>query len=395
MRLAQFLARAVYTAAPLALTLITSQPVAAQECGTTPDPAAAQLRQLAGSCGTAAFAIGTLERRTDKLVVTIARGNVYVRAVHLRYEGGAEAQVPLHRMLSSGDATPEFPTTRDGRALQLVRADVAAPGAGNDPLLLALAPAGNAVVTTGAVGDGTPKTALDKRAWVLAASATASLAQRRDTFEIGRQKGRFDHLVLSARGRDLPVQSVQIMPVSGPPWTVDLRAVITSGTLAAPIRIDPPDFIRSVTVTYGTPSPEAALHPPVVEVHGRQTDGWEGRVGENRQYAGGWLLLGTVDVVSTPHQARAPLRIAGREGPFKKVRFIARRGAVDLVAATVQAGDGRSETLAVNALLMPGVPSAPVEFANGAALPIASLSISPRLKPLAHVDATVEVWAQY
>jgi hypothetical protein len=165
--------------------------------------------------------------------------------------------------------------------------------------------------------------------------------------------------------------------------------------LSVLIPIAPADFVQSVTVTYGTPSPEATGHPPVVEVRGRYSETWTGAMGENRQYAGGWILFGAVDVVAMPHRTRQPLRIAGQQGPFKKLRFVAQRGTVDLASVNVRTADGQDETLAVNALLMPGQSSAPVSFSNGAALIIGSIALAPRLNAQSHIDATVEVWAQY
>ena len=378
---------------------LASGAATAQSCATAPDPSAPHLRALTGICGTAAFPVTASERQGGELSLVVVRGQAYVRTLRLFYGDGAtrtQAEIRLHRLLGEGEASPRFATSRDGLALVSVVIDTAPPGSGADAVLLALSAGGGRPLSTGSLQSPTGRvTALAADEWVLAGSANANLAARRDIIEIGRQKGRFEMLVLSMRGRDLPVQSVQVIPFDAQPFTVDLNTTLTTGALSVPIVLDPPDFVRAIQITYGTPSALALQRATVVEVRGRQTEAWGGQLGENRQYAGGWLLLGTVDVIATPHQARPPLQITGRDGKFKKVRFVARRGAIDLVGATVEAGDGRSETLAVNSVLVPGQPSTPVGFANGATLPISSVRVMPRLHTQSRVDATLEVWAQY
>ncbi len=371
----------------------------AQSCAGAPHPSQPHLRELAGTCGTATFAISADTRQAGDLSLVVMRGQVYVRSLRLLYGNGAtrtQAEIRLHRLLTEGEASPAFATSREGLALVAVSIDTAPPGSGADPVLLALGGRGGQPLTTGSL-QGPPGriTALAADQWVLAGSATANLEARRDLIEIGRQKGRFEVLALSIRGRDLPVQSVQVIPFDRQPFAIELGTTLTNGILSAPIVLDPPDFVRAVQITYGTPSPSALQRSTIVEVRGRQTASWSGQLGENRQYSGGWLLLGTIDVVVQPHQPRLPLRLTGRDGQFKKLRFVARRGAVDLIGATVQAGDGRDETVAVNSLLSPDQPSTPVGFSNGVALPIASIRILPRLHAQSRVDATVEVWAQY
>ncbi len=393
---------------PMARTLLllavagsgfSAQHASAQSCTQPPDPSAPHVRTLAGTCGSAVFPVTPRDRQGGHLSLQVARGQLYVRVLRLTYSnGGANVQsdMRLHRLFTVGEATPVFATSREGLPLVSVSADVAPPGAGTDPVHLALGPMGaNGIATGSVVAAPATLDALTGRGWVLAASANANLAGRRDTLEIGRQKGRFEALVLSGRGQDLPIQSVQIMPFSGQAFTVDLSATLAAGTLSAPIPIDPPDFLQTVTITYGTPTQQTAQRLAVVELRGRHAESWAGAIGENRQYAGGWLLLGTADVVVTPHRPRPALRIGGAEGPFRKLRFIARRGAIELAGVTVEAGNGRSETITINTMLSPGQPSAPHGFTNGAALPIAAISLTPRLHTQSRIDATVEVWAQY
>ena len=135
---------------------------------------------------------------------------------------------------------------------------------------------------------------------------------------------------------------------------------------------------------------------PILEVRGHYSESWLGKIGENRQYAGGWVMLGTVDIVASPHTTmpRDRFRIAGQEGPFKKLKFVARRGAVDLNSVSINAGDGREETVPINTILLPGVQTAPFVLSNGA-MPIGTIALSPRLHSSSRVDASVEVWAQY
>lgn len=393
------MARALLLCALTGSSGLSAERAFAQGCAQPPDPAAPHVRTFAGTCGTAVFPITPRDRQGGQLSLQVARGQLYVRVLRLTYaNGGASVQsdMRLHRLFTDGEATPVFATSRDGLPLISVTADVAPPGAGADPVYLALGTsAANGIATGSVVAAPATIGALAGHGWVMAASANANLASRRDTLEIGRQKGRFEALVLSGRGQDLPVQSVQIVPFSGLAFTVDLSATLAAGTLSVPIAINPPDFLRSVTITYGTPSPQALQRLAVVEVRGRHAETWAGAVGENRQHAGGWLLLGTVDVVIVPHRPRPSLRLSGAEGSFKKLRFISRRGSIDLVGATVEAGDGRSETIAINALLAPDQPSPPQGFTNGAALPIATISLMPRLRAQSRIDATVEVWAQY
>ncbi len=365
-----------------------------------PDASAPHVRVLAGTCGTATFVVPASDRQSRTLSLNVARGQAYVRTLRLVYGGGSnglQAELRVHRLIGEGEATPDFATkAADGRPLISVTVDIAPAGSGTEPVVLALGNGGNRLLTTGALaGHPQPMAAADLRDWVLAASVRANVAARRDLLEIGRQKGRFESLALSARGAELPIQSVQIIPFDGQAFTVDLVTTLATGTVSVPIMIDPPDFIRAVVVTYGTPSPQATQQVSVIEVRARQSESWGGPIGENRQYAAGWMLIGSVDVIVAHHQARPAFRLPVQQGTFKKLRFIARRSAINLAGVTVDAGDGRSETLAINTLLMPDQPSEAQGFSNGVALPISAISLMPRLRSQGRMDATLEVWAQY
>jgi hypothetical protein len=372
----------------------------AHACATIPDASAQHVRVLADTCGTATFAVPASDRQTATLSLNVARGQAYMRTLRLSYGSGInglQAEMRVHRLVGEGEATPLFATkAADGRPLISIVVEMAPPGRGGEPVVLVLGDGGNRPLTTGALAPKQqPATPLDTRDWVLAASVRANLAARRDVLEIGRQKGRLESLALSTRGADIPVQSVQIIPFDGQVFTVDHGTTLTAGAVSVPIMIDPPDFIRAVVVTYGTPSPQAVQRTSVIEVRARQSESWGGPIGENRQYAGGWMLIGTVDVIVAPHHVRPPFRLPVQQGTFKKLRFIARRSAIDLAGVTVEAGEGRSETLAINTLLTPDQPSQAQGFSNGAALPISAISLMPRLRSQSRMDATLEVWAQY
>ena len=364
-------------------------------CAVSLDPAAPGVRTLAATCGSATFTVDAAMRRSGELKVATS-ANVYVRKIVLRYgsQTGVQSEtieIQFHRLVIAGEATEPLATARRGLSLQTVTIDVSPPGYGTDTVSLALVArdvASDVAVVT-PVATAQPPSG----DWILIGSTSAHLAQLRDTMPIGRGKGRFDGLIIATRGNDLPVQSVLVSPVNSPPFAVDMRAILEPGQQSGVIAIDPPDFLHEITVTYGTPPLQARV--PTVEVRGRYAENWLGRVGENRQHAGGWILLGAVDVVVRPHGGqRSNYRIAGQQGQFKKLRFVARRGAVDLAGVTVEAGDGRQETLPTNTLLMPDAQSLPFAFTSGA-LPIASVSLSPRLHATSRIDASVEVWAQY
>jgi hypothetical protein len=371
----------------------------AQSCATTPEAGPPHVRIFADACGTAAFSVNAHERGAASLSLNVARGQAYFRSIRLVYGEGSSrvhTDMRLHRLIGERDTALSVPTRLDGRSLTSVFVDIAPPGSGTEPIVLALGDGTqNASANGGAVRGAPPTAAADKSEWILAASARANVAARRDVLEIGRQKGRFESLALSGRGGALPVQSVQVIPFDGQPFTVDLSATLAPDNWSAPIAVDPPDFVRAIVITYAAQSGQAAVQSSVVEVRGRHAESWGGQIGENRQYAGGWMLLGTVDIVVAPHQPRPAFRIAGREGAFRKLRFVARRGTIDLAGVTVDAGGGRSEQLAINTVLMPDQPSQPQGFANGAALPITTVSLAPRLRSQTRMDATLEVWAQY
>jgi hypothetical protein len=382
------------------VALCLSGAITAYACATIPDASAQHVRVLSDACGTATFVVPASDRQSGTLALNVARGQAFVRTVRLHYGSGINglpAEMRVHRLVGEGEATPLFATkAADGRPLMSVTVDIAPAGSGAQPVVLALGDGGSRPLTTGALaGQPQPAAAADMRDWVLTASARANLAARRDMLEIGRQKGRLESLALSTRGADLPIQSVQIIPFDGQAYTVNLGATLREGAASVPLVIDPPDFIRAVVVTYGTPSVQVSQRVPVIEVRALQSVSWGGSIGENRQYAGGWMLLGTVDVIVAPHQPRPALRIPGREGAFRKLRFVARRGAIDLASVTVDAGGGRNETLAVNTLLMPDQASQAQGFSNGEALTIGAISLMPRLRNQSRMDATLEVWAQY
>lgn len=370
-------------------------------CATNPGGTTLNARVLPATCGSATFTVdATLRRQAEVRIV--AANNIYIRKIRLTYgssTGGPAqlAEIQLHRLLGAGEPTDPIATSRGGLGLQSVTVDVSPPGYGVDPVQLSLLGPddGVAVGGNGVSSDVTTSSwkTVPSSEWVLIGSTFAHLAQLRDTITIGRGKGRFDGLTIAARSNDLPVQSVVVSPVNGTPFTVDLRTSVTPGILSGIIPIDPPDFIHEVTVTYATIPLQSRV--PTLEIRGRYTESWLGRTGENRQYAGGWVMLGTVDVIVRPHAgARTGFRVDGQEGQFKKMRFVARRGAVDLVGVTIDGGDGRQETMPINALLMPDIQSAPFAF-SASAMPIASVSLSPRLHAGSRIDASVEVWAQY
>lgn len=377
-----------------------AQFMADKACAVQPEGAATNILALSATCGSATFKVDAALRRLGDLRIA-ADSNIYVRKVSLVYgsaTGGTteRTEIQWHRLLGGGETTQAFPATRSGLGLLSVTVDVNPTGYGSERVQLALAGA--------SVGEQMPQsssaqakltTAPQSLAdWVLIGSTVAHLTLLRDTVAIGRGKGRFDGLVISSRVNDLPVQSVVVVPVNGPAFSADLRTMLAPGALSGVITVDPPDFLHEVIVTYAA-SP-VQLRIPTLEIRGHYAESWVGRVGENRQYAGGWILLGTADVVVGSHASakRDGYRVAGQDGPFKKLRFVARRGAVDLADVTVDAGDGRQETVPVNAVLVPDAQSAPVTFASGP-LPLRSVIISPRLRTNSRLDASVEVWAQY
>lgn len=384
-------------------------PLQAQQTCAIADPANPAVRVLPAACGMAAFQIGTAQRQRGQLAVTAHSGNIYIRKIRLIYGGsasapGQQAEVAMHRMLGAGEASPQFPTSKDGLGLMSVTVDVNPAGYGADATRLALSGANepaaarvtnSSAITTAALPESAASTSvLDAREWVLIGSTAVHLSQQRDTIAVGRNKGRFEQLIISSRNNDLPVQTVQVVPMSGPAFAADLRTVIAAGTLSQMIAIDPPDFIREVTVTYGTTALQTRV--PTLEVRGRYAESWLGRLGENRQYAGGWVLLGTADIVASPHSGlpRSGFSVQGQDGTFKRLRFVARRGAIDLAEVNVDAGNGRSETVPVNTLLVPDKDSSPIAFPNGPQA-ISKIVLTPRIRSQSRIDATLEVWAQY
>ncbi len=364
-------------------------------CAFTPEGDAGNIRVVPATCGTATFPVDASQRLLGELRVAVSNP-FYIRIVKLTYGTGAGrtthvTEVPMHRLLSAGETTDAFPTARDGLGLQSVTVDASPPGYGADQVILALerTTVDAADTWTTAISTGS----ISARDWVVIASTSARLTELRDTIAIGRGKGRFESLVISSRGGDLPVQSVLVSPVNGVAFTTDMRTVIAPGTFSQAISIDPPDFLHAVIVTYGTPQPGSRR--PVLEVRGKYAENWLGKVGENRHFAGGWVLLGTADIIVRPHSgARTDFRVEGQPGPFKKLRFIARRGTVGLASVVIDAGDGRTETLPVNALLMPDAQSAPFVIGAGS-MPIVSVALTPQVRSNSRLDVAVEVWAQY
>ena len=374
------------------------QTAQAASCAVPLDGEAPQVRAVPPACGVAVMAVDAGLRRQGMLDLRIGRGSLYVRSLRLIYGTNEVRMAPqnvdiqVHRLMEEGETTEPLAVSRNGLGLMAVVVNVSPPGYGSEMPVLVLSGQPGADVP-----EAKPATAASLAAgeWALIGSTWAHVEHLRDGIGIGRQKGRFDQLVITSRGSDLPVQSVQVMTYNNPPFTFDLRSVLVSGTLSPVIAIDPPDFVRDVIVTYGTSAP--LPRPPAIEVRGRYAENWLGRTGENRQMAGGWVMLGTVDIVASPHRtaARGPFSVRGQEGAvFKRVRFVARRGAIALGGATVATASGQQETVPVNAMLLPDVETAPFAFAAGPAA-IASITLSPQLHPQSRVDATVEVWAQY
>ncbi len=396
-RIRAFVATAFVLAAFLFSPSLAEAQFAATSCATQPDGTNATVRAVAGTCGTATFPIDA-QQRSLGAVRLAAGGALYIRAIRLTYQGssgGAQqlTQLPLHRLFVEGEMTDPIATARGGLPLVAVSVDLNPPGYGAGPIPMALVgPDGSA--QSAAQSEGTDAAQTTGSDWLLIGSVSAHLDAARDEIAIGREKGKFDGIAIASRGNDVGVQTVTITPVNSPPFSVDVRRVLVAGVSGPAISIDPPDFIHQVTVTYGTQS--HSLRAPLLEIRGHYAENWVGRVGDNRQYAGGWVMLGTADIIASPHNAvlRDRLRVAGAEGPFKKLRFVAKRAAVSLGSALVDAGDGRQETVVVNAVLMPDAPSQPIALTAGA-MPIDNVLLSPRLGPNSRVDATVEVWAQY
>ena len=378
---------------------VQAQAPATAGCATQVAGEGAQVRAVPPGCGTAILAVDAGMRRQGMLDVRVGRGSVYVRNLKLIYTGSGNAiagqivDVQVHRLMEEGETVAPVAVSRNGLGLASVVVNVSPPGYGSEHPVLVLAGQQDAVAAEAAAAAAAE--ASEPKEWALIGSSFAHLERLRDGIAIGRQKGRFDRLVLSTRGNDLPVQSVQVIPYSNPPFTTDLRTTLVPGTFGKVIAIDPPDFVREVIVSYTTSAPQT--RPPAIEVRGRYAENWQGRTGENRQVAGGWVLLGTVEVVASPHRAgpRGPYSVQGQEGAvFKRVRFVARRAAVAIAGATVDTAGGQQEAVPVSTMLLPDVETQAFAFASGP-VAIAKLAIRPVLHPQSRVDATVEVWAQY
>ena len=331
-------------------------------------------------------------------------GNAYIRQITLNY--GRQRETPhtsnmsIRSAVMAGDMIAEIPASHSGKALASI-VIVADPGSIASETRVELDIGNN--VPTGSDGmpaagsnvSGDPQRLQPKtKTWPLIASTRADPNQPRHVLAIGREKGPVKNVEISARNGALAIIKVRFILTNNEPIELDAVGELSPTARPLSISLDQADAIREIVIVADPKRPQTSA--AVIEVRAQTSETWAGAIGENRIKTGGWVLLGTVTIANgyRDQPDRKNFVVDGAEGRFQRLRLVARRQAVTMLTLSVDPGDGKPQSLPVNATLQPDINSAVIAL-PAANTPIARVTLQPVIRSRVPIDAAVEVWAQY
>lgn len=323
---------------------------------------------------------------------------VYVK--HLTVlAGGHATEIPVRRVLGPGDGSGPIDLRTGGAVVRSVivhiQANRQAPGR------VALYVPGGSAAATAIVSNAEP--ADDPEANLDAGMTpvgryTAMPGVERHALRLGASKGRFTSLVLRMREGAIALEAVRIVYNTGEVQTVAFGRAFGAGDRTRDIALERDSFISEIQFAIAPLRTGRA----VLDLYGTYAEGWTGETGESKTYTAGWVMLG-IRRATRDHLALGlpgtgvadETRVAPGLGRFKKLRFVARDGAMSLGVVTVLFDDGERGVIQVGQALARDQTSQPVSIEDGGrGRGVAAITLPPASKIAARRDGYVEVWGQ-
>jgi hypothetical protein len=212
--------------------------------------------------------------------------------------------------------------------------------------------------------------------------------------KLGVSKGRFAALSLRIQEGAVVLNAVRVVYNTGEVQTVPFGRPLGAGDRTPAFTLERDTFINEIQFLM---APLVSARA-VIDVFGTYAEGWSGETGEAKTYTAGWVMLG-IRRPTREHLAQASVpedpRIAPDLGRFKKLRFVARDGAMSVGVVTVLYDDGERALLQVGQMLARDQVSQPVTIEDGGrGRGIVAVSLPPVSKRGARLDGFVEVWGQ-
>jgi len=186
----------------------------------------------------------------------------------------------------------------------------------------------------------------------------------RDRIWVGLDEGRFDQILLRAKGGDIRLFDLKVVYGNGQVDDIRVRSRLRNGkqTRGLPLK-GGHRGIRRIELTYQRGN--ARIRPVLLEAYGRPS-----RPERDKPVAGGnaetgeWQVLGSREVDLTLD--RDVIRVDRGEGPFNAISLRARGTAVTIYDIRVTFGNGSRQTIRLDKRLRPGRQSPAVDLKGNA-----------------------------
>lgn len=223
----------------------------------------------------------------------------------------------------------------------------------------------------------------------------------RDRIWVGLKEGRFDRILLRAKGGDIRLVDLKVVYGNGEVDDIRVRSNLRDGTTTRTLDLKGRHRgIRRIEMVYRQ-GKQRRLRPVLVEVFGRPAkkkqptlapEGDDAVDGQDDTFAGGaWAVLGSRDVdLSLDRDA---IDVRRGDGPFDAVALRARGNAVEIYDIRITFGNGKRQTIRVDERLRPGRQSRTLDL-KGAARRITKVEMLYKKARTRGRRATVEVLAR-
>lgn len=338
--------------------------------------------------------VGRREGKHTAIRLRVMDDPIFIRQIRVTYGNGTQTEIPIRRLIRPGETTEPIDLEGDARFVREVNVEFRQDSDWRRTARLILL--GDRVdarrdapppARVNVVSEGMPKD------WVLFGTKEADFSGDRDIIRVGRERGRFEKIVLRVTENEVFVRDIIVKYGNGEVQDFALNTRIRPNSRTAELKLDRPHHIETIELVYSS-RPQPGARKAVVEVWGDLAQSFlrgEGR-GEGN---GGWFLIGSKSS-SMLRSDSDNFPVGERFGRISQIQLTARNADVEIRTITLTYKSGDQETLPVNLVLRRGASSPVFTLKSRQGFKgrsIESVSIRSKSQLSLRGDALVEVWA--
>lgn len=341
--------------------------------------------------GRADLTVASFATRTGATTVRFRAvgGEVRLSRIELVYSDASTRVLDVRHVLGAGELTGPIALPASTVPLKEMRVSVLANSPLSEERRLSTFATGGPTAAAREVAPATP------RGWITVGLKRASLGQQRETFPLGRDRGRYAGLSLRVREAPIMLRELRVTYANGETMTAALAKRIDADQLTPPLRVSSEQTIHEVHVAYDTVQGLSSGRA-LFELLGAYEPDYVGNDGSVIVANGGWLLLGLQ--TSALFKRDSDYVLGSNLGVFTRLRFLSRGGDAELRDVHLTLANGAPMVIPVNQLLLNGRASPLVELpktADGERPVITSITLNRKGRSLLRGETIIEVWGQY